>query len=61
MIIMNKPHLLDCPRKLTEDEIESTDWSEYTTEEIHHLIDCGVVTNEDMVHYFNNEWWDDIP
>jgi hypothetical protein len=42
------------PRRLTQEEIDNTDWSEYTTEEIHHLIDCGVVTNEDIVYYYRH-------
>ena len=48
---------IKCPRVLTSDEISEIDWNDYSIEEIDHLIACGSITEEDMVQYYNNEWW----
>lgn len=30
-----------------------------TVEEIYEMIDCGALTREEVVDYYNNEWWDE--
>ena len=32
-----------------------------SVEEIHQLIRDGVVSITDVIDYYNNEWWDEIP
>ena len=50
---------LECPRVLDQEEIESTDWNEYTVEEIDYLIDCQCIKDSDIVWYYNNLQWRD--
>ena len=50
-----------CTRCLTSEEIDKIDFDTYSKEEIHHLIDNGSITWEDVVHYYRNEQWDEVP
>ena len=34
------------------------DFDLYTTSEIHHMIAKGDVTNDEVIAFYNNEWWD---
>ena len=34
-------------------------FDEYTTEEIHKMISDGIVTNQEVIEFYNNEWWDE--
>jgi hypothetical protein len=34
-------------------------FDDYTTEEIYKMISDGLITNQDVVEFYNNEWWDD--
>ena len=49
---------LMCPRQLMQDEIDALDFDELSVEEIRHLINCGVISESNVVAYYNNEWWD---
>ena len=31
----------------------------YTIEEIHEMISKNIVTNQEVIDFYNNEWWDD--
>ena len=37
---------------------DNLNFDELTTPQIKELIELGVCTNEDVVNYYNNEWWD---
>ena len=32
----------------------------YTIEEIHKMISDGIITNQEVIDFYNNEWWDDV-
>ena len=52
---------LQCPRQLDKDEISKINFNEYSVDAIHFLIDCGAITNQDVIDFYNNEWWDERP
>lgn len=52
---------VNCPRPLSQEEIAEIDWNDYSIKEIDSLISCNCITEQDMVDYFNNEWWRDEP
>ena len=31
----------------------------YTIEEIHEMISKNIVTNKEVIDFYNNEWWDE--
>jgi len=35
------------------------DFNEYTTDQIRSMIKKGLITNETVVHYYNNDQWED--
>ena len=35
-------------------------FDDYTVEEIYKMISDGIITNQDVVDFYNNEWWDYI-
>ena len=35
-------------------------FDDYTVEEIYKMISEGIITNQDVVDFYNNEWWDYI-
>ena len=35
------------------------DFDLYLTEEIHQMIADGIVTNQEVVDFYGNEWWFD--
>ena len=35
-------------------------FDDYTVEEIYKMISDGIITNQDVVEFYNNEWWDYI-
>ena len=35
-------------------------FDDYTVEEIYKMINDGIITNQDVVDFYNNEWWDYI-
>ena len=51
--------MIECPRMLTQDEIESIDWNDYTPEEIDQMIADGMITEQDIEWYYNNNQWRD--
>ena len=52
--------MIECPRMLTQDEIESIDWNDYTPEEIDQMIADGMITEQDIEWYYNNNQWRDV-
>ena len=52
---------LQNPRQLTEEEIDSLNFDDYTTEELLYMVECGMVDKEDISAFYNNEWWDETP
>jgi len=34
-------------------------FDKYTIEEIHDMISDGVITNQEVIDFYNNEWWDE--
>ena len=46
-------------KEIHTDILESLD--ELETQEIHHLINIGTITEDDVKEWYNNEWWEDIP
>lgn len=36
------------------------DYDALTITEIHKLIQDGVITNQEVIDYYNNEWWDEV-
>ena len=46
--------------RLTYEEVQATDWNEFSTEDIYCLIDMGFITRQDIDHYYNNPQWDDV-
>ena len=39
--------------------IYKADFDKYTIKEIHELIEAEIITNQDVIDFYNNEWWDD--
>jgi len=37
------------------------DFDLYTVEEIKLLIAAGIVTEQEVVDHYNNEWWNETP
>mgnify|MGYP003660539364 CR=1 FL=1 len=35
-------------------------FDKYTIKEIHKMINEGIITNKEVIRFYNNEWWDDI-
>ncbi len=31
----------------------------YTIEEIHEMVSKNIVTNKEVIDFYNNEWWDE--
>jgi len=38
--------------------MKNYNFDELTIPRIKELISCNLCTNEDVVNYYNNEWWD---
>lgn len=36
------------------------DFDQYDVENIYDMITSGYCTREDVVRYYNNEWWDQV-
>ena len=34
-------------------------FDDYTIEQIHKMISEGIVTNQEVIEFYNNEWWDE--
>ncbi len=34
---------------------------ELTIEQIYELIAIGQISKQDVIDYYNNEWWDEVP
>ena len=45
--------------RLTEEEIDSVNWNDFSRDDIEALIDLNVITNDDMVWYYGNLQWND--
>jgi len=45
--------------RLTQEQIESVNWNDFSNEEIECLIDLGCITQDDMNWYYNNNQWKD--
>ena len=43
------------------DKLEWLNFDELTASEIKNMITEGIITNRDVVDYYNNEWWDEQP
>ena len=39
-------------------ELTNMNFDDYTVEEIYKMISDGLITNQDVVEFYNNEWWD---
>ena len=37
------------------------DFDQYTVQEIRLMIAQGVVREDDVIHFYNSEWWDQVP
>jgi len=35
-------------------------FDKYTIKEIHEMISKRIITNQEVIEFYNNEWWDDI-
>ena len=35
-------------------------YDNFSIKEIHEMITKGTTTNQDVVDFYGNEWWDDI-
>ena len=40
--------------------MEQINFDLYLTAEIHQMIADGTITNQEVVDFYGNEWWDDI-
>lgn len=43
------------------EELMDIDFDSYSVPEIKQMIAEGKCTNDDVVHYYNNEFWDEQP
>ena len=55
-VIENTPLLEPTPNANTTMKYN---FDKYTTEEIHKMISDGIITNQEVIDFYNNEWWDD--
>ena len=44
---------------LTWEEVEGLDLNKYTKEEILYMVRVGILTKEDVAHYYRNDQWED--
>ena len=44
-----------------DNKIQDLNYDDFTTEQIYILIREGVVTNQEVVDFYNNDGWDEIP
>ena len=45
--------------KIKNDSDWSIDFGKYTIKEIHKMISDGTITNQEVIEFYNNEWWDE--
>ena len=45
---------------ITTKQLFIMNYDNFTIEQIHEMIAKGTTTNQDVVDFYGNEWWDDI-